>query len=38
MSTYISNVRPKPDNVLTDIAKYVAGYRIKLTNGDRPPF
>jgi 2-methylcitrate dehydratase len=28
MSTPISNVRPKPDKVLTDIADYVAGYRI----------
>ena len=28
MSTYIPNTRPKPDKVLTDIADYVAGYRI----------
>ncbi len=28
MSTLISNVRPQPDQVLTDIADYVAGYRI----------
>ena len=28
MSTYISNVRPQPDKVLTDIADYVAGHRI----------
>ena len=29
MSTHTSNVRPKPDKVLTDIADYVAGYPIK---------
>jgi 2-methylcitrate dehydratase len=29
MSAPISNVRPKPDKVLTDIADYVAGYRIR---------
>jgi len=29
MSTQISNTRPKPDKVLTDIADYVAGFRIK---------
>jgi len=29
MSTHTSNVRPKPDKVLTDIADYVAGYEIK---------
>jgi 2-methylcitrate dehydratase len=29
MSSRISNVRPKPDKVLTDIADYVAGFRIK---------
>ena len=29
MSTHISNVRPKPDNVLTDIADYVTGYEVK---------
>jgi 2-methylcitrate dehydratase len=29
MSTRTSNVRPKPDKVLTDIAEYVAGFRIK---------
>jgi len=29
MSTHISNIRPKPDKVLTDIANYVAGFRIK---------
>ena len=28
MSSAISNVRPDPDKVLTDIADYVAGYRI----------
>ena len=28
MSTQISNIRPKPDKVLTDIADYVTGYRI----------
>ena len=29
MSAPISNVRPKPDKVLTDIAGYVAGYEVK---------
>jgi 2-methylcitrate dehydratase len=29
MSTHISNVRPKPDKVLTDIADYVAGFGIE---------
>ena len=29
MSTHVSNVRPKPDKVLTDIADYVSGYAIK---------
>jgi 2-methylcitrate dehydratase len=29
MSTAISNVRPKPDKVLVDIADYVTGYRIE---------
>jgi 2-methylcitrate dehydratase len=29
MSTHISNVRPKPDKVLTDIADYVAGHAIQ---------
>ncbi|MFM9969879.1 MAG: bifunctional 2-methylcitrate dehydratase/aconitate hydratase [Burkholderiales bacterium] len=29
MSANISNVRPKPDKVLTDIADYVLGYKIK---------
>src|SRR4051812_770715 len=29
MSTHISNVRPKPDKVLVDIANYVSGYEIK---------
>ncbi len=29
MSTHISNVRPKPDKVLTDIADYVTKYGIK---------
>ena len=29
MSTHISNVRPKPDQVLTDIADYVSGHTIK---------
>jgi len=29
MTTHISNVRPKPDKVLTDIADYVSGYTIK---------
>src|SRR5471030_2377793 len=29
MSSHISNVRPKPDKVLVDIAGYVAKYRIK---------
>jgi len=28
MSLHGSNVRPKPDKVLTDIADYVAGYQI----------
>jgi len=28
MSTHISNVRPQPDKVLTDIADYVASHRI----------
>ena len=29
MSTQISNICPKPDDVLTDFAEYVAGYQIK---------
>jgi 2-methylcitrate dehydratase len=29
MSAPISNIRPKPDPVLTDIADYVAGFRVK---------
>ena len=29
MSAPLSNVRPRPDQVLTDIADYVSGYRIK---------
>ncbi len=29
MSAHISNKRPKPDKVLTDIADYVLGYRIR---------
>src|SRR6266516_6665602 len=29
MSAPVSNVRPKPDRVLVDIADYVAGYRIR---------
>ncbi|MFN7086564.1 MAG: bifunctional 2-methylcitrate dehydratase/aconitate hydratase [Burkholderiales bacterium] len=29
MSAHIANVRPKPDKVLTDIADYVAHYRIR---------
>ena len=29
MSTHTPNIRPKPDKVLTDIADYVAGFRIK---------
>jgi 2-methylcitrate dehydratase len=29
MSAPLSNIRPKPDKVLTDIADYVAGYRIE---------
>ncbi|HXF65436.1 MAG TPA: bifunctional 2-methylcitrate dehydratase/aconitate hydratase [Burkholderiales bacterium] len=29
MSSAISNVRPKPDKLLTDIADYVTGYRIR---------
>jgi 2-methylcitrate dehydratase len=29
MSTHISNVRPQPDKIVTDIADYVAGFRIK---------
>jgi 2-methylcitrate dehydratase len=29
MSTHVSNVRPKPDKVLTDIADYVSGHAIK---------
>jgi len=28
MSAHISNVRPKPDQVLTDIAEYVSSYKI----------
>src|SRR5690349_1520514 len=28
MSTHVSNTRPKPDKVLTDIADYVAGFRV----------
>jgi len=28
MSTHISNIRPRPDKVLADIADYVAGFRI----------
>ena len=28
MSPPIPNIRPKPDKVLTDIADYVAGFRI----------
>src|SRR5471030_1093006 len=29
MSSHISNVRPKPDKVLVDIANYVAKYQVK---------
>jgi 2-methylcitrate dehydratase len=29
MSTHIPNARPRPDKVLTDIADYVTGYRVK---------
>src|SRR5471032_2756450 len=29
MSSHISNVRPKPDKVLVDIAKYTANYQIR---------
>ncbi|MGH7260472.1 MAG: MmgE/PrpD family protein, partial [Nitrospiraceae bacterium] len=29
MSSHLSNIRPRPDKVLTDIADYVAGFRIK---------
>ena len=29
MSSHISNVRPQPDKVLTDIVKYVLNYKIK---------
>ena len=29
MTSFISNSRPKPDKVLTDIADYVAGYQVK---------
>ena len=29
MSTHISNARPKPDKVLTDIVDYVTGYAVK---------
>ena len=29
MSTHVSNLRPKPDKVVTDIADYVGGFRIK---------
>ena len=29
MSAPISNVRPQPDKVITDIADYVAGFRVK---------
>ena len=29
MSSAITNVRPDPDKVLTDIADYVCGYRIE---------
>ena len=31
MSAKISNVRPKPDQVITDIADYVLGYKIRST-------
>jgi 2-methylcitrate dehydratase len=31
MSTHVSNTRPKPDKVLTDIADYVAGFRVTST-------
>ncbi|MBE0627685.1 MAG: bifunctional 2-methylcitrate dehydratase/aconitate hydratase [Burkholderiales bacterium] len=31
MSSHISNVRPKPDQVLADIADYVSKYKIKST-------
>ena len=34
MSAPISNVRPKPDAVLTDIADYVADYTIALNAND----
>jgi len=29
MSTHIPNARPRPDRVLTDIADYVTGFRVK---------
>ncbi len=29
MASFVSNSRPTPDRVLTDIAEYVAGFRIK---------
>ena len=29
MSSHISNVRPKPDQVLTDIVGYVTRYQVK---------
>jgi 2-methylcitrate dehydratase len=29
MSTHIPSIRPRPDKVLTDIADYVAGFRVK---------
>ena len=29
MSSHISNVRPAPDQVIVDIANYVADYEIK---------
>ena len=31
MSSHISNVRPRPDKVLVDIANYVSKYQIKST-------
>jgi len=31
MSSHISNVRPRPDKILVDIANYVSNYRIKST-------
>jgi len=39
MSSHISNVRPRPDKVLVDIANYVAKYQVKSAEayGTAPP-